>query len=70
MSDKSDDLAWWNGEPINAMTRERLQGALIEANLIIDELKSQIICWTVGAQRFANLQKDHSHDLRKYSDSN
>lgn len=41
MSDKPDDLAWWNGQPINAMTREDLQAALIEANLIIDNLRDQ-----------------------------
>lgn len=42
MSDKPDDLAWWNGQPINAMTREDLQAALIEANLIIDNLKDEL----------------------------
>ena len=59
MSDTPEDLAWWNGEPINAMTRAKLQGALIEACLIIDELKSQIECWSKGAQRFAEMESRH-----------
>lgn len=42
MSDKPDDLTYWNGQPINAMTREALQEALIDANRIMDMQKKTI----------------------------
>lgn len=42
MSDRDDDLCYWDGEPINAMTREALQKALGDAVMII-ERKNRLI---------------------------
>lgn len=64
MSDKPDDLAWWNGQPINAMTREVLQAALIEANLIIERQKGVL----AASDRLINRLKDDVHNLKNQND--
>lgn len=37
------DLTYWNGQPINAMTREDLQTALAGAIAVIDGQKNELI---------------------------
>lgn len=39
---KDNDILYWLGKPINAMTREQLQRALIDANKIIDNQKQEL----------------------------
>ena len=59
----NDDICYWLGEPINAMTRTQLQDALYAAKVIIEAKQNELIrlrhiCEgtneTIDSNRFTN----------------
>ena len=39
----NDDICYWLGEPINAMTRTQLQDALIAAKTVIEAKQNELV---------------------------